>query len=168
MAMTSAEKAEAGSHEASRSGEKAVTEIDPIDLGEQLAKLPEAERRQVLEATQKPAKLTRVQSTSVASFSGPLPPPQHLAEYEEIVPGAGKRILRMAEREQDIRANSLDGLNRNERRRVYGAVALGLGVLAISAYATFLGEPIIAVPLGLAGVISLLLKLLTRERREGR
>lgn len=31
------------------------------------------------------------------SFSGPLPPPKHLAEYERILPGAAERIFRMAE-----------------------------------------------------------------------
>jgi len=34
-------------------------------------------------------------------FSGPLPPPKHLAEYEKIVPGAAERIILMAEREQE-------------------------------------------------------------------
>ena len=36
-------------------------------------------------------------------FSGPIPPPQVLKQYEEIIPGAGERILAMAEKEQDHR-----------------------------------------------------------------
>ena len=31
------------------------------------------------------------------AFSGPLPPPQHLAEYEKICPGLADRIMKMAE-----------------------------------------------------------------------
>ncbi len=31
------------------------------------------------------------------SYSGPLPPPEALAKYEQILPGAADRILRMAE-----------------------------------------------------------------------
>jgi len=34
------------------------------------------------------------------SFSGPLPHPKHLAEYNQILPGAADRIIAMAEKEQ--------------------------------------------------------------------
>lgn len=37
------------------------------------------------------------------SFSGPLPPPDLLREYNQIVPGLAERIARMAEKEQDHR-----------------------------------------------------------------
>lgn len=36
-------------------------------------------------------------------FSGPLPPPQILGQYDEVLPGAAERILRMAEKQQDHR-----------------------------------------------------------------
>ncbi len=39
------------------------------------------------------------------SFSGPLPLPEHFAEYERILPGAAERILAMPEKEQQIRAD---------------------------------------------------------------
>lgn len=39
----------------------------------------------------------------VAEFSGPLPPPSYLREYETTIPGAGDRIISMAEREQQHR-----------------------------------------------------------------
>lgn len=61
-----------------------------------------------------------IQAVSVSmGFSGPLPHPQILAGYEEIVPGAADRILRMAENEakhrhsvddQCVRADSRDSL----------------------------------------------------------
>jgi uncharacterized membrane protein len=35
-----------------------------------------------------------------SSFSGPLPPPEALAEYEQISPGFADRIITMAEKEQ--------------------------------------------------------------------
>lgn len=37
-------------------------------------------------------------------FSGPLPPPQILGQYDEVLPGAAERILRMAEKQQDHRS----------------------------------------------------------------
>lgn len=45
--------------------------------------------------------LVRVVSAS-ESFSGPLPKPQHLAEYEAVVPGAAERIIRLAERKVEL------------------------------------------------------------------
>src|SRR5688572_18904082 len=43
------------------------------------------------------AVLMREQSMT---FSGPLPPPALLAQYEQIAPGAAQQIIAMAEREQ--------------------------------------------------------------------
>jgi uncharacterized membrane protein len=37
------------------------------------------------------------------SFSGPLPHPKHLAEYDRVLPGAANRIIAMAEKEQEHR-----------------------------------------------------------------
>ena len=36
-------------------------------------------------------------------YSGPIPPPEALARYEEIQPGAADRILKMAEKQQEHR-----------------------------------------------------------------
>lgn len=36
-------------------------------------------------------------------FTGPLPPPQYLKMYNEIIPGSGERILSMAEKEMSHR-----------------------------------------------------------------
>ncbi len=60
-------------------------------------------------------------------FSGPLPPPDVLREYNEIVPGSAERILQMAEREQSHRhgAETRDGeggLTLAKRGQLVGAV----------------------------------------------
>ena len=44
-------------------------------------------------------------SFEASSFSGPLPPPQMLADYEKAQPGAGSRIFQLTEKEQDHRHN---------------------------------------------------------------
>jgi uncharacterized membrane protein len=45
------------------------------------------------------------------TFSGPLPPPEELAKYERILPGAADRIIRMAEQQgthrQDLESVAL-------------------------------------------------------------
>ena len=38
-------------------------------------------------------------------FQGPIPPPDTLAKYEEIIPGAAERILSMAEKQGNHRRN---------------------------------------------------------------
>jgi len=50
-----------------------------------------------------------------SQFSGPLPPPDALAHYNNIIPGAAERILRMAESEAENR-------HRNERKVVDNVV----------------------------------------------
>jgi uncharacterized membrane protein len=40
-----------------------------------------------------------IEVTEATSFSGPLPPPDLLAEYEQVIPGLADRIVRMAEEE---------------------------------------------------------------------
>jgi len=47
-----------------------------------------------------------------SSFSGPLPPPDLLAEYEAVVPGLADRIVRMAEDEGGHRRKMQRGLLR--------------------------------------------------------
>lgn len=37
------------------------------------------------------------------TYSGPLPPPEALAKYDQVVPGAAERILQMAEKEMQHR-----------------------------------------------------------------
>jgi len=52
----------------------------------------------------------RVYSMLVSErFSGPMPHPRHLREYDEILPGAAERILVMAERAQSHNAE-MEGL----------------------------------------------------------
>lgn len=40
------------------------------------------------------------ESLVAVQFEGPLPPPDMLAHYEDVVPGAAERILSLAERQQ--------------------------------------------------------------------
>lgn len=139
------------------------------ELAEQIAELPEERQEKIFEAAQDLLKLQKeiqIESTVLSTYSGPLPPPEHLAEYERIVPGAGKKMFEMVENEQRIRATVLEGGVKNDRRRIDGAILLGIGVLGIAAFATYLGEPIIAVPLGLAGFLAFVGRLLARQKRD--
>ncbi len=49
------------------------------------------------EKSEREARLVRVAAQISRTFSGPLPPPEILQRYNEIVPGAADRIIKMAE-----------------------------------------------------------------------
>ncbi len=85
----------------------------PPPLGEQDAAERESAPRAALEEQAKavPAALRIDEEaaspatlmTEFTALSGPLPPPEMLAQYEEILPGAAERILSMAERQAEHR-----------------------------------------------------------------
>ena len=55
----------------------------------------------------KPQKQTQTENLEqiviAQQFSGPIPPPDALAQYNNIVPGAAERILKMAENQAAAR-----------------------------------------------------------------
>lgn len=71
------------------------------------------------------------------SFSGPLPPPQVLAGYDDVVAGAAERILAMAEKEQlhrhEMDSTALLGeINNDKRGQRFGlGIAVLFGVIAL-------------------------------------
>lgn len=87
----------------------------------------------------------------------PLPPPELLRHYEEVVPGAAERILTLAEEEQRNYAALTRGASRYLLRgQLYGMLVCfaALGVVAFTAY---LGHPVVAAILGgttLTGVVT--------------
>jgi len=56
----------------------------------------------------KNSKQIKTEITQVQQWSGPLPAPESLAKYDNIVPGAAERILVMAEKEQNHRHHTED------------------------------------------------------------
>lgn len=98
--------------------------------------------------------------TILASYEGPLPPASQFATYEEAVPGAGERILQMAEKEQDLREQALRSQYRSGRMRNLSATAISVLALGVAALGHYFGSPWPAVPIGLAGFFGLILKAL--------
>lgn len=66
---------------------------------ESLASLPKEELERIV-STQ-----VAVQIQQLERYSGPLPHPKHVKEYEEVCPGCFDRILAMAEAEQRIQGS---------------------------------------------------------------
>lgn len=83
-----------------------------------------------------------------ASFSGPLPPPSHLAEYEKIQKGFAERIIRMAEKEQDERHRNnrmmVDSdIKAKSRGQMFGFI-LGLLIIALAGVLGCIGHTTLA------------------------
>ena len=89
---------------------------------------------------------------------GPLPPAEEFARYNEIVPGAGDRILGMAEKEQKIRAEAQKKVLSNERTKINGAVILGASLISVAALALIEGNTPVAISFGLVGALTAALR----------
>lgn len=75
-------------------------------------------------------------ATYEEKFSGPLPHPNHLAAYEQTLPGAADRILTMAEKQQNHRMNLENQVIPSEvqinKRGQWFAFIMGLALIAAS------------------------------------
>ena len=121
------------------------------DLVKLVSNLSDEKRLELINVLQ----VSRVQTT----FSGPLPPPEDFKRYNEVLPNAADRILSMAENEQKIRSDGQTKMLANDRKRINGSIAIGASMIAVAGLATWLGYAHIALPLGLAGVVHSLIRL---------
>ena len=112
--------------------------------------LPEEQKLQVVE---------QVHSTAM-SYQGPLPHPKDLEQYEQTLPGAAERILSMAEKEQSIREKQASNFYKYKRLQVNWAGIVALGLIVVSGIAAWLGNESIAIPLGVVGLASLIVRLI--------
>lgn len=94
-----------------------------------------------------------------SSFSGPLPSPVILEEYDRIVPGAAERILKMAEAEaqfqHDITSRALNAEAKEVGRGQILGFLMGALALLTSALALWLGHPDTASVIGGTTVVGL-------------
>lgn len=73
------------------------------------------------------------------AYSGPIPPPEHFAQYESVLPGASERILAMAEREQEHRHHNDREFNKLSFIGLWIGSILTLILIGVSAYAIYSG-----------------------------
>ncbi|MCY4260930.1 MAG: DUF2335 domain-containing protein [Rhodobacteraceae bacterium] len=99
------------------------------------------------------------------AFSGPIPPPSMLKDYDDISPGLADRIVGIAEKEQSIRDKSNSRSLWNDFVRVSGSVIVSLALCAIAAFGLFLGYPWAAIAIGISGAIPIVVKAFM-DRRE--
>ncbi|ERO40943.1 DUF2335 domain-containing protein [Lactiplantibacillus plantarum] len=101
---------------------------------------------------------TRMTIARSQVFSGPLPPPQQLKEYNDVLPGAADRILKMAERQsehrQKMEGQVVESNTKNSRLGVIFAFLLGAMIIGGGIYLAAIGHPY-GTWFSLGGVVSL-------------
>ena len=94
-----------------------------------------------------------------SSFEGPLPPPEILRRFDEVVPGAAERIIRMAE-EQFAHRTALEkkviesDISRSKWGQILGFMIAVIG-LGVSALVTIYGNQWAGAVIGGATLASL-------------
>ena len=80
------------------------------------------------------------------SFSGPLPPPELLAKYNDVIPNGAERIMQMAEKQQvhrhDLEKTVVTGNVKSESRGQWMGLAISVIVLGLGFYLAVTGKQI--------------------------
>ncbi len=105
--------------------------------------------------------------------SGPLPAPEQLAKYDEVVPGAADRIIAMAESNQTHRQENEskiinEELKFNERGQIYG-FAITAGLIAAACYMVRIDSAIFGALFGIsgaAGILTQIFKAILPQQKE--
>ena len=107
-------------------------------------------------------------------FSGPLPPPQILSQYNEAVPNGAERIMAMAEKQsehrRELEAKVITTDSRNSLCGIIAAFVLGMTTVIVGGIAVVEGHSIPGAFLGSAGLGGIVYSFIygTRERRKER
>lgn len=106
-----------------------LADVPETLLAEALAERVTTQPNPTVEITEVVRAVAHVSQT----YSGPIPPPQMLAEYEAVQPGFADRIISMAEKEQANRHllenKAVDGAIKKDARGQHYALMTSFGVL---------------------------------------
>jgi len=91
--------------------------------------------------------------------SGPIPHPDVLAGYEQVLPGSAERIVRMAEKNQDHQITIETKVLNAKRSEIHAgqacAVLVVFAAFAMTGYAPYLAESVAASGIGGSTVVGL-------------
>lgn len=126
-----------------------------------LADLPERERRAVLA-------LIRIRSSQ--TWMGPIPPPEVLKGYNDLVPGSADRILTRMEKQSDHRMELEkmvvpQQVKQSSRGQWFGLI-IGLAGLGVSLVMALTGHDVTAGIIGGTSVLGLVTVFVTGQRIE--
>ncbi len=106
--------------------------------------------------TEPAAESIKTIQVSQQHYSGPLPRPEDLAKYDQIVPGAAERIIKMAEKEMQHRHATEDKLSKGMTITTYLSIVFAfisvLILCAIVVYALYLGFSTVAASIAVGSI----------------
>src|SRR5438552_14400200 len=91
---------------------KETSELISLKARQVIQSLPKGHRSKVEDLVQ-----SLVCTASFSRFSGPIPSPETLSQYDKIVPGAANRIIQMAETQAEHRRQLEDRTSRSQIRQ---------------------------------------------------
>jgi len=114
-----------------------------------------------------------VATTTAQHFSGPLPPPQILEKYNQVVPDAADRIIAMAESQskhrQQLEIKVIESEVKNSRLGLHYGLIIGLATVVGGAFCIYSGYEIGGTVLGgtgLTGLVGVFVYGSTQRRKE--
>jgi len=85
-------------------------------------------------------------------------------KYDQALPGAADRILKMAEKEQSIRRRDNGWILFNDGARVWGGILVLLALVAAGVYCGVIGQPWLGAALGGSGVIGVVVRAFNNSK----
>ena len=111
---------------------------------------------------------SRIEIVSSANWSGPLPPPSYLAEFESILPGAAERVFKQFENEGHHRRALAEADSRFVARdAAIGQVLAGIYAIAafsLTGFAIYMNATWVAAILGSGTIVSGIVAFLRRSK----
>jgi uncharacterized membrane protein len=116
-------------------------------------------------------------SVKRVQYSGPLPDPETLTRYEQILPGIAERTLRLVESEQEHRhrmqekqldagiIDQKDGRNIEKRGQIF-ALTIALSSFGVSVFSLSMGQEIAASIFGTGGVGALVVAFIQGRQNQ--
>ena len=151
--------------------ENGVDDASGSELVEQTDLSPEL--LEAIDALPSKYRETVAKAIRVSHFSGPLPPPKMLGEYEEVLPGSADRIIKLAEdnaqhrrfwEAEILNASSSDNKQKNWFRFLLPLVAIGGAIFL--AYRGLSPFSYVLIIYALAGFVSRLLDRFLASTRD--
>ena len=106
-----------------------------------------------------------VQIQGMMSYSGPLPRPSDMAEYEEVFSGAADRIIGMAEKSLELKGHVMNLESGLQRRRVNAATMVSLALVGAGILAIIYDPAWLSIPLVTSGILTLTYRELVKVVR---
>lgn len=97
------------------------------------------------------------------SYSGPLPPPAMLEQYNNIAPGAANRIIAMAETEQNIRKRDNGWMLFNDGIRVWGSTIVSLSLIGAGVFCAYIEQPWLGGVFVASGAVPTIMKFMLKN-----